>query len=228
MPSHGDASWCARGAELLAEADALAHLGPRLDQIFERAQEKGRRGRATVPRREWVHAAAIAGGVADPGEGRCLDLGTGSGLFGLVMAACWPATRWVFIDRRLRSETFVSWAIGVLEMSARAAFVRGEVAALARAEALTGRFDLVVARAFASPAVTAECATGFLAVGGRLVVSEGEGSLADRWPAAPLRRLGLAVAATGTGPRFVELVKVAPQESRFPRRLAALQRVPLY
>lgn len=157
-----------------------------------------------------------------------MDLGTGAGLPGLVLAACWPATRWLFTDRRLRSESFVRWAIGLLGIAERASFVRGDVAELAREPALAAGFDMVAARAFGPPPVTAECATGFLAVGGRLVVSEPEDEVEARWPGGPLGRLGLAVQATGAGPRFVELVKVAPHEDRFPRRLAAIRRDPLY
>ncbi|MXV91324.1 MAG: hypothetical protein F4004_11710 [Acidimicrobiia bacterium] len=220
--------WCARGADLAPDAAALSPAADRLDEIFERAQEQGLLGRATAPRQEWMHAAALARQLTDPGEGRCLDLGTGAGLPGLVMATCWSATRWLLTDRRLRSENFVRWAIGVLDMGERVSFRRGEAAELAREETLAGGFALVAARAFGPPPLTAECATGFLALGGRLVVSEPEHEAATRWPSAPLRRLGLAMYTTGTEPRFVELRKVTPHEDRFPRRPAAMQRDPLY
>jgi len=157
-----------------------------------------------------------------------LDLGTGAGLPGLVMAACWPATRWLLTDRRLRSESFVRWAIGVLEMGERVSVRRGEAADLAREETLAGGFGWVVARAFGPPSLAAECATGFLAVGGRLVVSEPEHEAATRWPSVPLARLGLAMHTTGTEPRFVEIRKMTPHEERFPRRPAAMQRNPLF
>lgn len=122
----------------------------------------------------------------------------------------------------------MSWAIGLLGIGARATFRRGEAALLARDPDLAGAFDLVVARAFGPPAVTAECATGFLALGSRLVVSEPEVPDPARWPAAPLARLGLAVRGRGSAPRFVEMAKLAPHEERFPRRPAAMQREPLY
>lgn len=175
-----------------------------------------------------MHAAAITRQLADPGESRCLDLGTGAGLPGLVMATCWPATRWLLTDRRLRSENFARWAIGVLDLGERVSFRRGEAADLAREPELAGAFGLVVARGFGSPPLTAECATGFLALGGRLVVSEPEHETPSRWPSEPLARLGLEVHTSGTGPRFVELRKVTPQQDRFPRRFAAMQRNPLY
>lgn len=155
-------------------------------------------------------------------------MGTGAGLPGLVLAMCWPATRWVLTDRRLRSESFARWAIGVLDLGERVSFRHGEAAELAREETLAGGFALAVARAFGPPPLTAECATGFLAPGGRLVVSEPEHGTATRWPPEPLRRLGLAMGSTGTEPRFVELRKVAPHEDRFPRRPAVMQRNPLY
>ncbi len=170
----------------------------------------------------------MAHDLGDPGEVDCLDLGTGGGLPGVVMATCWPATTWVFLDRRPRSEAFVSWAVGVLELRERARFCRGDAVDLARDPALAAAFDIVVARSFGPPAITAECATGFMRIGGRLVVSEPEAVDRSRWPAAPLMMLGLAVQATGTAPRFVEIAKVAPHAERYPRRLAAMQREPLY
>lgn len=175
-----------------------------------------------------MHAAAITRQLADPGESRCLDLGTGAGLPGLVMATCWPATRWLLTDRRLRSESFARWAVGVLDLDERVSFRRGEAAELAREPELAGTFGLVVARGFGPPSLTAECATGFLALGGRLVVSEPERKTTARWPSEPLSRLGLEMHTAGAEPRFVELRKVTPHEDRFPRRSAAMQRKPLY
>ena len=48
----------------------------------------------------------------------------------------------------------------------------------------------VVARSFAPPMVTAECAAAFLTDGGRLVVSEPPAPSASRWPAEISRRWG--------------------------------------
>lgn len=200
----------------------------RLDEVFARAQRQGLVGRGAAPEREWAHAAALAHELGDPGEVDCLDLGTGGGLPGVVMAACWPGTRWVFLDRRSRSEAFVSWAIGILELAERARFHRGDAAESARAPELAGAFDLVVARSFGPPALTAECATGFMRIGSHLVVSEPEVADESRWPGESLLKLGLAVQTAGTTPRFVQITKVAPHDGRYPRRAAAMQRDPLY
>ena len=61
---------------------------------------------------------------------------------------------------------------------------------------LRAAFDLVVARSFGAPAVTAECAVGFLATGGHLAVSEPPEPEADRWPPE-----GLAAARVRPGAR---------------------------
>ena len=55
-----------------------------------------------------------------------------------------------------------------------------------------GQFDLVAARSFGPPAVTAECGVPFLRVGGALLVAEPPDSPDERWPAAPLEELALA------------------------------------
>lgn len=200
----------------------------RLDEVFARAQQQGLIGRSASPRREWAHAAAMARELGDPAEIQCLDLGTGAGLPGIVMAMSWPGTRWVYVDRRSRSEAFVSWAVGVLGLGERARIVRGDAADLARDARFEGGFDLVVARAFGPPAVTAECATGFMRPGSRLIVSEPGVDEPGRWSPEPLEMLGLAVRATGGPPRFVDIVKVAPHDDRYPRRPAAMRREPLY
>ena len=59
--------------------------------------------------------------------------------------------------------------------------------------------DLVTARSFAAPAITAEIATGLVAPGGWVIVSEPPGSDPDRWPEADL-------AGFGFGPAEVQVV----------------------
>ena len=239
--------WCGLAPDL-SEADAQ-----RLDRVFERAQSQGLIGRGATPRHEWMHSFALAQQLAGPSSSvepppvpgsaphgalaqqlaeapaeRCLDLGTGAGLPGLVMALCLPPRRWTLADRRISSESFVRWAIGMLEIGDRVGFRLGDVCSLAYEPDMAGCFDLVVARSFGPPAVTAECATAFLNIGGRLVVSEPAGPQPERWPIAPLARCGLALVRRGEDPSFVELLKQAPHDTGLPRRSEAIRRRPLY
>ena len=61
-------------------------------------------------------------------------------------------------------------------------------------------FDVVVARSFGRPAMTAECAAPFLLRGGHLVVSEPPGAVEGRWSAEGLAGLGLELAGQATSP----------------------------
>ncbi|HET6966289.1 MAG TPA: hypothetical protein VFH58_16050, partial [Acidimicrobiales bacterium] len=94
---------------------------------------------------------------------------------------------------------------------------------------LRGTFDVVVARSFGGPAVTAECGAPFLVAGGRLVVAEPPGGSADRWPAEGLEVLGLRPVEAMTEPSaFQVLLQQEPCPERFPRRTGIPAKRPLF
>jgi len=95
----------------------------------------------------------------------------------------------------------------------------------ARRPELREAFAGVVARSFGPPAVTAECAVGFLRLGARLVVSEppdtgASPSSSSRWPPDGLAVLGLGPAVRGGEPEasFVTVEKIR-SDDRWPRRV---------
>ncbi len=113
---------------------------------------------------------------------------------------CWPSTGprapGVLLDAAERRTTFLSGAVLELGWAGRVRVIRARAEdAAARTSELRAGFDVVWARSFGSPAVTAECAAPFLRPGGLLVVSEppGPGQTVARWP-----REGLARARPGT------------------------------
>lgn len=134
----------------------------------------------------------------------------------------WPDVRGcVLLDAGQRSCEWLSEAVDQLGLSARVEVVRGRAEEVARGP-LRGRFGLVVARSFGPPAVTAECAVGFLAPQGRAVVSEPPIPTADRWPVAGLEGLGLTAEPTmSAGRHFVRLRASGATADRWPRRLPA-------
>ena len=70
--------------------------------------------------------------------------------------------------------------------------IAGRVEETARIPELVEAFDLVTARSFGPPAVTAECGAQFLRVGGVMIVSEPpDDSDNARWNSAKLGDLGL-------------------------------------
>jgi 16S rRNA (guanine527-N7)-methyltransferase len=173
-----------------------------------------------------VGFGAAAGGV----DGECLDLGSGAGLPGLPLALRWPESRWTLVDAGARRVEFLVESVDALDLSGRVVVVAGRAEELAHDARYRGRFGLVVARGFGPPAVTAECAAGFLAVGGQLVVSEPPGGRPDRWPASDLAALGLepvAVVEAG-GSSYQVLRQVSSCPDRFPRRTGIPAKRPLF
>ena len=126
-----------------------------------------------------------------------VDLGTGGGLPGLVLAAQTKA-RWLLVERSARRSGFLEWAVRELGLGTRVEVVNTDARDLAWS-ANRGQAVLVTARSFGSPAATAEIGGALLRVGGSLVVSEpppGEGvDNRKRWSSVGLGRLGLV--ATG-------------------------------
>jgi len=176
------------------------------------------------------HGRALLTGLPD--EGRVLDLGSGGGIPGLVLATYRPALELTLLEVRQRACRFLREAVADLHLPVPVVEARAEEAA--RRADLRETFDAVVARSFGPPAVTAECAVGFLRPGGRLVVSEppdegGPGAPSPRWPPDDLDALGLGPPRPGGGPEasFVTLEKIR-QDDRWPRRVGVPAKRPLW
>jgi 16S rRNA (guanine527-N7)-methyltransferase len=161
---------------------------------------------------------------------RVLDLGSGGGIPGLVLLACWPEATFTLLDASGRRCRFLSESIERLGWSDRAQVLEGRAEELGHRPALRGSFDLVVARSFGAPAVLAECAAGFLEPGGWMIVSEPpEGALEARWPSPGLHELGMGPATQVVeGSRFAGISLVEPVPERYPRRTGVPAKRPLF
>ncbi len=198
-----------------------------LADVLEEARRRGYLGPGPITR-HIGHAESFAEVIdAPPGHG--LDLGSGGGVPGLVLAARWPDTRWVLLDAGRRRAAFLDHA--TVELGLRqVTVVHGRAEVAGRDPALRGNFDVVCARSFGRPAVTAECASPFLAVGGRLVVSDPPRGDGERWPNDQLARLGLAVHGhpETAGAHFTVLAQHQACPEEFPRRPGVPVRRPLF
>lgn len=183
--------------------------------------------------------------------GAVLDLGSGGGLPGLVVAAelgqaepgqpedRQPEDRQVelgsvavvLLDAAARRCSFLSWAVGELGLEARVRVLHARAEVAARGELREG-FSVVTSRAFGSPSATAECARGFLADGGVLVVSEPPSSAASesRWNEDALVSLGYGTPAltTANGHRFVTIQAGGRCPDSVPRRDGLPARRPFF
>jgi 16S rRNA (guanine527-N7)-methyltransferase len=161
-----------------------------------------------------------------------LDLGTGGGIPGLVLASCWPDTRVVLMDANERRTAFLQEVVDDWAGGGRCQVVRGRAEELGRTEEMREAFDAVTSRSFGPPAATAECGSSFLTVGGAMVISEPpDTALGDRWPTAGLDQLGLARVATLRPVQrfgYQALTKVEPLDVRYPRRVGIPVKRPLF
>lgn len=128
----------------------------------------------------------------------------------------------VLLEAGGRRCRFLRQAVEGLGLRDRVEVVERRAEAAARQPGLREAIDVVVARSFGPPAVTAECAVGFLRLGGRLVVSEPpeEPGGPPRWPPDGLDAFGLGPAVLCRGPdgSFVWSEKHRVDD-RWPRRV---------
>jgi 16S rRNA (guanine527-N7)-methyltransferase len=198
-----------------------------LEEQLERARGYGFLGPGPIGRQR-EHATAFLTAIADAAVGRCLDLGSGGGLPGLVLATALPSSTWVLVDAMQRRAAFLREAVDALGLSERVEVVTARAEVAGRDPAFRGQSDLVVARSFGPPAITAECAAPFLRVGGLLVVSEPPAG-GERWPADAVAELGLEPAGAVHGPpSFVRLRQARLVDDRYPRRTGVPGKRPLW
>ncbi len=180
------------------------------------------------------------GAHGDLGPACWMDLGSGGGLPGLVLAQCWPGSEGVLLDSSERRTAFLSGAVVALGWEGRVRVIRARAEDAGRAPDLRGAFEAVWARSFGSPPVTAECAAPFLCPGGLLVVSEppgpepgptfgADGQEQGRWPRDGLASLGMEPLVRVRDRFGYQVVRQAgPCPDRFPRRAGVAAKRPLY
>lgn len=174
------------------------------------------------------HSTALAAQLEPPR--RAVDLGSGAGIPGLALAGCWPESEWLLVDAARRRIRFLEEAVARLDWRARVHVLHGRAEDVARIPAWRGWADLVTARSFGPPAVTAECGAGFLRPGGVLVVTEPPAGAHARWPTEPLSVIGLRPVPSPPSDqvRIQRLERVGPLPDHVPRRAGIPTKRPLF
>ena len=173
------------------------------------------------------HATAWASAL-DPSP--FLDLGSGAGVPGLVFAMLWPDMTAALLDGQIKRTAWLRTAVARLGVHDRVSVLEGRAEDLGHDPELRESFPLVTARSFAGPAPTAECASGLLALGGMLTVSEPPARPPNRWSNEGLERLGLRMdrEVVHDHGSFVILLKGSTLSEDFPRRRNLPVRSPLW
>jgi 16S rRNA (guanine527-N7)-methyltransferase len=153
------------------------------------------------------------------------DLGAGGGVPGLVLAALDPSSL-TLLDSMRRRTQFLQEAISSLGFD-HVSVVTDRAETFARQ--FGSRFELVVARSFGRPSVTAELGARMLTLGGALCISSGPETRLS-WRDPKLATLGLAFEAevVEDGATFVVVRKVAPTPPDYPRRVGLPAKRPLW
>jgi 16S rRNA (guanine527-N7)-methyltransferase len=165
---------------------------------------------------------------------RGLDLGSGGGVPGIVLAICRPRIRWTLVDAvRKKADALRGFAAELRLENVAVVAERGEQ--LARHPNHRERHDVVTARACAALPVLAEYALPLLAVGGRLLAWKGRIDDAEMEAGARAAAMlgGEVPTVVPAGHpalgdhRFVTVTKIGPTPDRYPRRPGEPSRRPL-
>lgn len=205
-----------------AQATALDRLADHLATSPHNLVARGER--ATVRERHIGECARLVP-LLRPQPGQAwLDVGTGGGLPGLVLAILVPAVEWTLIDatrKKVESARVVAAELGLDNVT----LVAGRAEVLARQPQYRERFDGVVSRAVAELATLVELCRGFVRLGGTVAAVKG-----PRWvdeverAQTALHTLGLevvhtAVIASSDRPSWlVTMQAMGPAPSAYPRR----------
>lgn len=150
-----------------------------------------KRGLEELERRHIAESVAFAAGLPD-GPARVLDLGTGGGFPGMVIAITRPDLHVTLLDSTKKKVAFLRETADALGVEVETVAARAEEAV----RQFAGSFELVTARAVASLDVLAGWALPFLAPGGQLHAIKGERWADELRDALPvLRRAGASVVA---------------------------------
>jgi 16S rRNA (guanine527-N7)-methyltransferase len=202
-----------------------------LSRALEESRARGFLGPQAIEP-QIAHASGFAqcwGAFQTTPPSSLLDLGSGGGLPGLVLLEHWRC-RTVLLDSMMKRSSFLREVLAWPDAPLGGEVVTARAEEAARWPELDDEFDLVTARSFGSPAVTAECAARFLKVGGVLIVSEPPTeSTVERWKRAGLTRLGLVDRGrVRFGAAFEVLVKESATPGDYPRSSGTPKKHPLF
>ncbi len=165
-----------------------------------------------------------------------LDLGSGGGFPGLVVAAAWPELRVTVVDsiaKKAAALERIAAAAGLENVSVRC----GRAEALAHDPALRERFDAATARAVAALPVLLEWVAGFVRVGGCAWLFKSMQALPDEQRAArsaaaacglkPIGAHAYRLAGESADRALAGYRKLRPLDRRLPRPGGEARKRPL-
>ena len=207
----------------------------KLEAAWKRARADGVLGGASIQEliehtAGYVSAVcAVSGQDAATVGGLGIDVGTGAGVPGVLLALSFPRMKWRLVDASEQRCDFARAAVRAAGVGDRVTVRHARGEDLGHEEGWREAHDVAVARLLGPPAETTELLVPLVCDKGVAVVStRADGS--EAWEAAPLDELGIdlvRVDARGSGV-FVTLSRAGAAPQELPRRRAVRRRSPLF
>lgn len=157
-------------------------------EVLATAQRLGTLGSRPIPE-VIAHARQFVSALPSQAQ-LVIDIGTGAGVPGLVIADDRPDLSLVLVDRREARMDELARGVAAAGMTDRVRVLTADVEKLGREPEHREKYDVVVCRGFGSPEVTAPLARPLLKNGGTLIVSEPPSPDPSRWPNDLLEKVG--------------------------------------
>jgi 16S rRNA (guanine527-N7)-methyltransferase len=224
--------------QILGPSPHHGDMACQLNSLVQRFVEQGSvRGVTALKTAEQILAEFILdslGGAASlPPRGRVIDIGTGGGVPGLVLAIVRPDLEFVLTDSASKKTTWVSETVYALQLK-NVEVVTCRLEILGHDPEFRGHFEAVTAKALASLNVLLELAVPLLKVGGRLIAYKGPALTEELQESQfALCELGASVhrctgySVGGKCFQVCEIVKNEVTKERYPRRDGVPQKKPL-
>ena len=178
-----------------------------LVRVFEEARARGWVGGRGVD--DHIEHSLGFAAVASAVPTVAVDLGSGGGVPGLVLAAVWPESQWTLVDSSLPRAAFLELHCARLGWSNRVTVRHTTAQSLAEDKDYHAQADLVTARSFAKFPDLIQAAAPLLRPGGHLVVSASPN--APPWPTNLLATHNMTPDhPTPTPPKFHHTTRLAP------------------
>lgn len=165
-----------------------------------------------------AHPAGLASGA------RVIDVGTGAGVPGIVLAVLRPDLAIALLESDRRKCAFLTHVAGLLALGSMVV-INERAESAGHDPGLRELFDVAVSRAAARAPVLCELALPFVRVGGRLTALVADARVAARECQGAARALGGATPEALDG--LLTITKIAPTPVAFPRRPGVPARRPL-
>lgn len=124
--------------------------------------------------------------------GRVIDLGSGAGIPGLIVAVLRPKIQVTLVDRRAKCADALHRAVSILSLGERVSVCCDDAERLSRLPNYYRSFDAAMSRGFGPPLPTLALSVLFVRHGGVVVVSEPPADVPNRWHGVNLAGIGLS------------------------------------